>query len=113
VPVKGIQQQAVLAMHRVRAVLVRQGTTMANALRGHMAEFGIIAPQGLKAVRELGRLLSDPHVRIPDAARSTLQILVKQMAEVESGLVDLEKRLVAWHRADETSRRPARIPGAV
>jgi transposase len=111
VPIKGIQQQAVLAMHRVRAVLVRQRTMMANALRGHMAEFGIIAPQGLKAVRELGRLLSDRQARIPDAARSTLQILVDQMAEVEHSLVDLEKRLVAWHRGDETSRRLATIPG--
>jgi transposase len=111
VPIKGIQQQAVLAMHRVRAVLVRQRTMMANALRGHMAEFGIIAPQGLKAVRELGRLLSDRQARIPDAARSTLQILVDQMAEVERSLVDLEKRLVAWHRGDETSRRLATIPG--
>jgi len=111
VPIKGIQQQAVLAMHRVRAVLVRQRTMMANALRGHMAEFGIIAPQGLKAVRELGRLLSDRQAHIPDIARSALQILVDQMAELERSLVDIEKRLVAWHRADETSRRLATIPG--
>ena len=84
---------------------------MANALRGHMAEFGIIAPQGLKAVRELGRLLSDRQAHIPDIARSALQILVDQMAVLERSLVDIEKRLVAWHRADETSRRLATIPG--
>jgi hypothetical protein len=44
---------------------------MANALWGHMAEFGIIAQQGLKAVRELGELLEDPQVCVPDAARAT------------------------------------------
>jgi transposase len=111
VPIKGIEQQAVLVMHRVRSVLVRQRTMMANALRGHMAEFGIIAPQGLKAVRELGRLLEDPQVRVPDAARATLRTLIGQMAEVEISVREIEKRLVAWHRADETSRRLATIPG--
>lgn len=71
VPVKNMEQQAVLIMHRVRAVLVRQRTMMANALRGHMAEFGIIAPQGLKAVRDLARLIEDPSLSIPDLARAT------------------------------------------
>ena len=111
VPIKSIEQQAVLVMHRVRAVLVRQRTMMANALRAHMAEFGIIAPQGLKAVRELGRLLEDPQLCVPDYARSTLRILIAQMAEVDLGVRQIEKRLNAWHRADETSRRLATIPG--
>jgi transposase len=111
VPVKGVEQQAVLMMHRVRSVLVRQRTMMANALRGHMAEFGIIAPQGLKAVRELGGLLEDQQTCIPNAARATLRILICQMADLETSLREIEKRLVAWHRADETSRRLATIPG--
>jgi transposase len=111
VPIKGVGQQAVLVMHRVRSVLVRQRTMMANALRGHMAEFGIIAPQGLKAVRELGELLEDPQVCVPDAARATLRTIIGQMAELEASIRDIEKRLVAWHRADETSRRLATIPG--
>jgi transposase len=111
VPIKGIEQQAVLVMHRVRSVMVRQRTMMANALRAHMAEFGIIAPQGLKAIRALGRLLENSELRIPDAARSALRTLIGQIAEVESGLLDIERRLVAWHRADETSRRLVTIPG--
>jgi transposase len=111
VPIKGVEQQAVLVMHRVRSVLVRQRTMMANALRGHMAEFGIIAPQGLRAVRELGRLLENPQICVPDAARATLRTLIGQMADLETSIREIEKRLVAWHRADETSRRLATIPG--
>jgi transposase len=111
VPIKSIEQQAVLVMHRVRSVLVRQRTMMANALRGHMAEFGIIAPQGLKAIRELGEMLEDAQVRVPAVARTTLRTLIGQMGEIEIGIRDIEKRLVAWHRADETSRRLATIPG--
>ena len=78
VTIKGVEQQAVLVMHRVRSVLVRQRTMMANALRGHMAEFGIVAPQGLKAIRELGELLQDPRVCIPNTARATLRTLIDQ-----------------------------------
>lgn len=65
VPIQSMEQQAVLVMHRVRSVLVRQRTMMANALRGHKAEFGIIAPQGLKVVRELGQPLEVPRAGFP------------------------------------------------
>jgi hypothetical protein len=63
---------------------------MANALRGHMAEFGIIAPQGLKAIRELGELLEDLPIRVPDAARATLRTLIGQMAALEMSIRDIE-----------------------
>lgn len=111
VPIKKLEQQAVLIMHRVRAVLVRQRTMMANALRGHMAEFGIIAPQGLKAIRDLARLIEDPSLSIPDLARATLKVLVAQLGSIEEGIRPIEARITAWHRADETSRRLASIPG--
>jgi transposase len=111
VPIKNMEQQAVLIMHRVRAVLVRQRTMIANALRGHMAEFGIIAPQGLKAVRDLARLIENPSLSIPDLARATLKVLVAQLGSVEEGIRPIEARITAWHRADETSRRLASIPG--
>jgi transposase len=111
VPVKSMEQQGVLVMHRVRSVLVRQRTMMANALRGHMAEFGIIARQGLKAVRDLGRMIEDPRHLLPATARVALRVLVAQLAGVEERIREIEVQLMAWHRADETSRRLASIPG--
>ena len=98
-------------MHRVRSVLVRQRTMMANALRGHMAEFGIIVRQGLKAVRELGRMIEDPRHLIPATARGALRVLVAQLVGIEEQIQQIEAQLMAWHRADEMGRRLASIPG--
>jgi len=111
VPIKSMGQQGVLVMHRVRSVLVRQRTMMANALRGHMAEFGIIARQGLKAVRDLGRMIEHPRHPLPATARVALRVLIAQLAGVEERIREIEAQLAAWHRADETSRRLASIPG--
>ncbi len=53
VPIKTAEQQAVLMLHRTRDLLVRQRTMLVNALRGHMAELGVIAPQGIARVADL------------------------------------------------------------
>ena len=111
VPIKSIDQQGILVTHRVRSILIRQRTMMANALRSHMAEFGIIVRQGLKAIRELADMIEDPRLFLPAAARNALQLLVRQLEEVDQRIRAIETQLVALHRADETSRRLASIPG--
>ena len=58
VPIKDADQQAVLMLHRVRSLLIRQRTVLVNALRAHMAEFGIIAPQGLRHVANLTKIIA-------------------------------------------------------
>jgi hypothetical protein len=67
VPVKTAKQQAVLIEHAVRDLLVCQRTQLVNTLRGHLAEFGIVAPQGLHRVRELTAIVDGSDVRLPDA----------------------------------------------
>src|ERR1700712_5839126 len=69
VPVKDTEQQSVLMLHRVRSLLVRQRTMLANALRAHMAEFGIIAPQGLQHVELLTKEVAQEQARLPELAR--------------------------------------------
>jgi transposase len=78
VPVKTAEQQAVLMLHRARAVLVRQRTMLVNALPAHTAEFGIIAPQGLRNVEDLIRELAHEQERLPELARSILRMVVEQ-----------------------------------
>lgn len=111
VPIKSTEQQGILVTHRVRSVLVRQRTMLANALRGHMAEFGIIVRQGLKAVGELAGMIEDPQSSVPAIARDALRLLVIQLKEVDQRIRAVESQLMAWHRADETSQRLASIPG--
>jgi transposase len=71
---KSAEQQSVLMLHRTRELLVRQRTMLINALRGHCAEFGIIAAQGLSRAGELIKLIEDAaDSRLPDLARRVLQ----------------------------------------
>lgn len=109
VSVKSAEQQAALMLHRVRELLVRQRTMLATALRAHLVEFGIIAPQGIHRVEKLAAEVNDPAV--PPLAREALMLLVDELSSIWRRIDALEKRLVALHRADEVSRRLASIPG--
>jgi len=78
VPMKSLDRQAIQVMHRTRRLLVRQRTMSANALRSALAEFGIVAAQGLKGLRSLMHELEDPASAIPEKARMPLQVLARQ-----------------------------------
>ncbi len=109
VPVKSADQQAMLMLHRARELLVRQRTMLATALRAHLAEFGIIAPQGIQRVEKLAAQLNDPAV--PPLARDALNLLVEQLASTWKQIDTIEMQLVAIHRTQAVSRRLASIPG--
>jgi transposase len=112
VPIKSVEQQSVLLLHRGRELLVRQRTQLVNALRGHLAEFGVVAAKGITKIAELLALVADPtDGRVPPLARDVLALLVEQLRDTERKIVDLERQLVTWHRTNEISRRLATIPG--
>ncbi len=109
VAVKSVEQQSMLMLHRVRELFVRQRTMLATALRAHLAEFGIVAPQGIHRVEKLAAEVRDPAV--PPLAQEALSLLVDELASIGRRLDTVEERLVALHRADQLSRRLASIPG--
>lgn len=112
VPIKSVEQQSVLLLHRGRELLVRQRTQLVNALRGHLTEFGVVAAKGITKLDELLALVADPtDRRVPPLGREVLALLVAQLRDTERKIADLERRLVAWHRTNEVSRRLATIPG--
>jgi transposase len=111
-PIKSAEQQSVLMLHRARELLVRQRTMLINALRGHCGEFGIVVAQGASKVAALIEMIEDPEdERLPSLARAALGLLVKQLRMAQIQILGLEKKLMAWHRASEASRRLATIPG--
>jgi transposase len=111
VPVKSAERQAVLLLHRSRELLVRQRTMLANAIRGHCAEFGLVAPLGVRAVQGLmERMHAEPRA-LPELARLTLQTLADQLDALATQIHALERRLLTWHRQDQASQRLATIPG--
>jgi transposase len=111
VAVKTVDQQSVLMLHKVRDLLVRQRTMLINALRGHLAEFGIVAARGPGGVTAAIMTLHEAQDDLPDLARQVLHGLIDQMRVIGAEIAKAEKRIMAWHRASEASRRLATIPG--
>lgn len=112
VPTKSEQQQSALMLHRSRQLLVRQRTMLSNAIRGHLAELGIISAKGRNGTAELLEIIADrKDDRIPAIARLSLDILARQYAAIAVEIATVEKQIHAWHRSCEESRRLESIPG--
>jgi transposase len=114
VPIKSEQQQSGLMLHRSRQLLVRQRTMLSNAIRGHMAELGIISAKGRNGTAELLEVIANANAEddhIPAAARLSLAALARQHASITAEIRAIEKHIHAWHRSCEESRRLEEIPG--
>jgi transposase len=106
-----VDSQAVQVMHRTRRLLVRQRTMSANALRSALAEFGIVAAQGLKGLRSLMQVLEDPASATPEKARMPLQVLARQWERQSADICKLEAQIVRAAKTDDVARRLMAIPG--
>jgi len=111
VAVKSVEQQAVLMLHKSRDLMVRQRTMLINALRGHLAEYGIVTGLGAAGVVASLKALHEEQDRFPAHARSALHGIAAQLRALASEIERLEAQILDWHRNDETSRRLATIPG--
>ncbi|WP_034999359.1 IS110 family transposase [Beijerinckia mobilis] len=114
VPIKTVEQQSILMLHRSRALLVRQRTMLVNALRGHLAEIGIVAPIGIERMAELVERVLTPNATeldVPQLVRDIVVSLVGQINSLTAEVKSLETKIREWHRTSEASRRLATIPG--
>lgn len=112
VPIKTPEQQAALMMHRARELLVGQRTALVNALRGHLAEFGIVTAKGIHRVADLlAELVGVEKARIPPLALASLRCLAAQIEAVETQIDELEALIMEWHKGNGPSQRLAKIPG--
>ena len=105
------EQQGCLMLHRQRQLFIRQQTSVINAIRAHMAEFGIVAPVGRKGVEQLLDVVADARDRrVPEVARACVAALGTQLRMLKAR-ISIDRRIMAWHRSNETSRRLDAIPG--
>lgn len=111
VAVKSTEQQGVLALHRTRDLLIRQRTMLSNALRGHLAEFGFIAAQGISGTTKLMMVVEEEAEDLPATARLALIHIVLQIRSLQERVKAVDEEIVAWHKANEVSRRLETIPG--
>ena len=112
VPVKNVEQQAVLALHRVRQGFIKARTAQANQIRGLLAEFGLIVPQGLGHVT--GRvldLIEDASNELPGSFRLLVARLIDHLKILNTHVLDLEAKIKSWHRENELSCKLEQIPG--
>ena len=116
VPVRNVENQAQLMRHRARELLAGNRTRMLNALRGHLAEIGVVAAQGAQHAYALKRLLADGfddngEVVVPDCVRQALAPLVHQIDAIDAEIEAIDEEIKTLVKADETARRLMTIPG--
>jgi transposase len=112
VPVKNEQQQSLLMLHRIRDRLIAERTGTINAIRGHMAEFGMVAAQRDAGLKTLIAIIADgDDVRLPALARELLLLQLEHLRQVEARITALDGRLVRQARDDEACRRLTEAPG--
>jgi transposase len=112
VPIKTEDQQSALMLHKARDLLVRQQTMLVNALRGHMAELGMVAAQGRKRIDDIIAVIEDTEDEsVPALAKAALKPLVAHLRASEEATAALDAEIKAWHKGNEASRRLATIPG--
>ncbi|MCX8566963.1 MAG: Transposase [Glomeribacter sp. 1016415] len=112
VPIKNLEQQAVLSLHRVRQGFVKARTAQANQIRGLLGEFGIILPQSIGYIKtRVPELIEDASNELPGAFRLLVQRLLDHFKELDRQVSELEGQIQSWHRNNTVSCKLAQIPG--
>jgi transposase len=112
VATKTCEQQSCLTLHRTRHLFIRQQTSVINAIRAHLAEFGIVAPVGRRGVEQLLNVAADAaDKRLPEVARACVTALGAQLKTLKAQILQFDRLIMAWHRSSQTSRRLDDIPG--
>jgi len=112
VPIKSIEQQAVLSVHRVRQGFVKARTAQANQIRSLLGGFGLVIPQGIRHIAQrVPALLEDASNELPLAFRQLIERLAEHLKDLDQQVREFERQIVAWHRSSDLSRELERIPG--
>lgn len=112
VALKSPEQQALLALHRLRQGMIDARTALVNQLRGLLGEFGVVVAAGRRRFEQaLPRLIAQDSVEVPALLRETLEPMRVQLLGLNEQIAQLEARIGAWHRQSEASRRAAEVPG--
>ena len=112
VAIKTVEQQAILSVHRARQGFVKARTAQGNQIRGLLAEFGIVIPQGIRSItKQMPEILEDGENGLPGAMRNLLERLTENLKEMDRQVKELEEKIQLWHRENAASRKLAEIPG--
>ena len=112
VPIKTIEQQAILSVHRARQGFVKARTAQANQIRGLLGEFGLVIPQGIiNVTKRVSEILEDASNELPAPFRHLIDRLTAHLKELDRQVKEFEQEIIAWHRSSDLSRELEKIPG--
>lgn len=112
VPIKNVEQQAILSIHRARQGFVKARTAQANQIRGLLSEFGIVIPQGIRSIsKRMPDILQDAENGLPGTLRKLLERLNDHLKELDRQVEELELQIKLWHKENEASQKLEAIPG--
>jgi len=112
VPIKNVEQQSVLSLHRVRQGFVKARTAQANQIRGLLGEYGLVVPQGIAYVAQrVPALIEDAQNELPGSLRLLIQRLLEHLKVLQQQVDEIETQIKAWHRNSEASQRLEKVPG--
>lgn len=112
VPVKSVEQQAILSLHRARQGFVKARTAQANQIRGLLAEYGFAIPQGIGHIaKRVPEIIDDGENALPGNFRLLIQRLVDHLKELDRQVGELEQEIQRWHKNNPLSQKLAKIPG--
>lgn len=112
VPIKNVEQQAILSVHRARQGFVKARTAQANQIRGLLSEFGIVMPQGIRSIaKRMPGILEDAENGLPGTMRKLLERQNDNLKEMDRQVAELELQIKLWHHDNDASRKLEAIPG--
>jgi transposase len=112
VPIKNVEQQSVLALHRVRQGFVKARTAQANQIRGLLGEYGLVVPQGIAYIaKRVPDLIEDASNELPGSFRLLIDRLLEHLKLLQRQVEEIEAHIKTWHRANDASRRLEKVPG--
>ena len=112
VPIKNIEQQSVLALHRVRQSFVKARTAQSNQIRGLLAEFGLVVPVGIANIaKRVPELIEDATNELTGSVRLLIARLMDHLKELDRQVDELEAQIKSWHRASDASCKLEKVPG--
>lgn len=112
VPIKNVEQQAALSLHRARQGFVKARTAQSNQIRGLLAEFGLVLPKGLACIVErVPELIEDAANELTGAFRHLIERLMEHFKELDRQTSELEVQIKVWHKNNALSRKLEKIPG--
>jgi transposase len=112
VPIKTVEQQAILTVHRARQGFIKARTAQANQIRGLLAEFGLVLPLGISHIaKRMPEMLEDGDNGLPGSLRPLLARLHEHWQQLDRQVAELEREIQRWHKDSEASQRLAALPG--